>query len=151
MGSSLVKIDVHIIFHVKTNSPRIIETDLKRLFQYIGGIIKRLDAIPIAVGGRPDHIHILTTLPKNLTLTDLVCSIKTNSSKWLKGQGPLYSNFGWQDGYGAFSISPSISQKTTDYILHQFEHHHNRTFEEEFKLFLDQYGIEYNERYLFTD
>ncbi len=151
MASSLIKIDIHLIFHVKTDSPRIAESDLNRLFQYMGGIINNLEAIPMAIGGRPDHVHILTSLPKGCALTEFVRSIKMNSSKWIKNLDSHYRHFGWQDGYAAFSVSASLSQKTTDYINHQAEHHHHRSFEEEYRLFLDKYGIKYDERYLFTD
>ena len=98
-----------------------------------------------------EHIHILTSLPKAMPLTDFVRDIKSNSSKWIKQQHPDYKLFAWQDGYAALSVSPGILDKTISYIRRQNEHHQKRTFEEEYKMFLEHYGIAYNKRYVISD
>ena len=151
MASALVKIDVHLIFHVKSTGIRIRVEDLERVFQYIGGVIKGIGGMPIAVGGMPDHLHILTSLPKTMSLAEFVKSVKADSSKWMKSLDVSYRDFMWQEGYGAFSVSPSLVDKTVNYIRGQSEHHKKRTFQEEYKLFLDAYGIQYDERYAFGD
>ena len=151
MASSLAKIDVHIIFHVKSSGITMCSEDLPRIFQYIGGVIRGLGGVPMEVGGTDNHIHILTSLPKNCALTDFLRDIKANSSKWIKHIDSHYSRFEWQDGYGAFSVSPSLLDKTIDYIRRQEEHHRKRTFTEEYKLFLQAYGIDYDVEYAFID
>lgn len=151
MASTLVKIDVHLIFHVKSTGIRMRHEDLQRIFSYIGGIIKGLGGLPIEVGGMPDHVHILTSLPKSMTLSDFVRSIKADSSKWIKQLDAEYGTFSWQEGYGAFSVSPSLIDKTVQYIRGQAEHHRKRSFMEEYKMFLEAYGINYDERYAFSD
>jgi hypothetical protein len=93
----------------------------------------------------------ITSLPKSMSLADFVRAIKADSSKWVKTVAPCYATFAWQEGYGAFSVSPSILEKTVKYILGQAEHHKKRTFNEEYKLFLEGYGIQYDERYAFGD
>ena len=137
MATSLAKINIHLIFHVKSTSVKVREGDLPRLFAYIGGI--------------PDHVHILTTLPKMMAPADFVRTIKAESSKWLKTLAPHYASFAWQEGYGAFSVSPSLLNTVVRYIRRQAEHHRRRSFREEYKMFLEAYGIEYNERYAFED
>ena len=151
MASTLVKIDVHLIFHVKSTEAKMLEEDLPRIFAYFGGIIKSMEGVPVEVGGRPDHIHILTSLPKTMSLADFVRAIKADSSKWLKGLNRSYVQFAWQEGYGAFSVSPSLLDKTIRYIRGQKEHHKKRSFLEEYRLFLEAYGIKYDERYAFSD
>jgi len=151
MASTLVKIDVHLIFHVKNTGTHMRMDDLPRIFAYIGGIIKSLGGLPIEIGGMPDHVHILAGLPKTIALADFVRVIKADSSKWMKQLGADYDKFAWQEGYGAFSISPSLLEKTMQYIRGQAEHHRKRTFQEEYKLFLEAYGIQYDERYVFSD
>ena len=125
------------------------ENDLERIHAYLGGIINNLGGIPIIVGGIDDHVHILTSLPKTMALTDFVRVIKANSSKWIKQLDGHYSKFSWQEGYGAFSVSPTLIEKTINYIRNQAEHHKKRTFQEEYKLFLEAYGIQYDERFAF--
>ncbi len=151
MASTLVKNDIHIVFHVKSTSCRIDAKILPTLYRYIGGIINRRNGLAIEIGGMPDHVHILTALPKTLSLADYVRDIKAVSSKWIKSQGVQYARFEWQEGYGAFSVSPTLLDKTIAYIRTQSEHHKKRTFQEEYKLFLDAYQIDYDERYLFSD
>lgn len=125
--------------------------DLPQIFRYIGEIIKGLHGIPIEIGGTTNHVHILTSLPKSSALTDFVRDIKANSSRWIRQLDTHYIPFAWQDGYGAFSVSPSLLDKTIHYIRNQEEHHRKRTFQEEYRLFLDAYGITYDERYAFGD
>ena len=151
MASSLAKITIHLIFRVKTAGVDLRNEDLPRISRYIGGIITGLGGIPIEIGGTHNHVHILTSLPKIMSLTNFVRDIKANSSKWIKQLDIQYAQFAWQDGYGAFSVSPSLIDKTTQYIRGQEEHHKTRSFREEYRLFLDAYGIEYDERYAFSD
>ena len=151
MASSLVKIDIHLIFHIKTTGVDFRHEDLPRIFRYIGGMINGFGGIPIEVGGTTNHVHILTSLPPTVALADYVRGIKANTSKWIKQLDTHYTHFAWQDGYGAFSVSPSLLDKTIQYIQNQEVHHKKRTFEEEYRLFLDAYGIKYDERYAFSD
>lgn len=151
MANTLVKIDVHLVFHVKSTGVNMRKDDLPRIFAYIGGIINKIHGLPIEIGGMPDHVHILTSLPKTMSLSDFVRTIKAESSRWIKTIDEHYMNFSWQEGYGAFSVSPSILGRTIQYIRGQENHHRERSFQEEYKMFLDAYGIQYDERYVFGD
>ena len=151
MASSLVKINIHLIFHIKAAGVDFRKEDLPRIFRYIGGMINGFGGIPIEIGGTTNHVHILTSLPPTVTLADYVRGIKANTSKWIKQLDTHYTQFAWQDGYGAFSVSPSLLDKTIHYIRNQEEHHKKRTYEEEYRMFLDAYGIKYDERYAFSD
>jgi REP element-mobilizing transposase RayT len=151
MAQSLSKLFVHIIFHIKYTSVKIRQEDKKDLYAYMGAIIKDNQSIPILINGVDDHVHILCVMSKNIALSKLVEEIKGNSSRWIKTFNPYYKNFAWQGGYGGFSVSPSLHDKTKRYIENQEEHHKKMTFQEEYLLFLKEYGIEYNEPYLWTD
>ena len=151
MANTLVKMNVHIVFHVKSTGIKMRTEDLERIFSYIGGIINGIGGIPMEVGGVENHIHILTTLPKDMSLSDFVRIIKTDSSRWIKKIDDYYSRFSWQIGYGAFSVSSSVVDRTVNYIRNQSRHHKRRTFRDEYKLFLEAYGVEYDERYAFDD
>ncbi len=142
---------MHVVFHVKNNRCRIRTTEMPELFAYIGSIIKDNQSIPILINGVDDHVHILCVLSKNIALAKLVEEIKRHSSRWIKTRDPYYANFNWQGGYGGFSVSPSVHDKTKAYIERQAEHHRKRSFKEEYLLFLKEYAIEYNEDYLWTD
>lgn len=151
MASTLVKNDIHLTFHVKSTSVKIQEADLGRLFSYVGGIIQSINGVATEVGGMPDHLHILCSLPKTISLADFVRIIKAESSKWMKQLDRTYMGFEWQEGYGAFSVSPSLIEKTVKYIRNQAEHHKRTSFREEYQAFLQACGISYDERYAFGD
>ena len=151
MASTLVQQYMHIVFHTKCTSITMREEDLPRVFDYIGGVIRNIGGVSIQVGGRPDHIHILASMPKTMSLAEFVRTIKSNSSKWIKTMDDYYEPFMWQEGYGAFSVSASVLDKTTKYIKNQKARHRDRTFIDEYKQFLDAYHVEYDERYAFGD
>ena len=75
--------------------------------------------------------------------------LKGNSSKWIHEEFPSLRTFGWQDGYGGFTVSKSNAPEVVSYIQNQREHHRKKTFQEEYLEFLHKNGIEYDERYLF--
>ena len=141
MSNSLVKINTHLIFHVKSSGIHMRANDLERVFAYIGGTIRNVGGTPIIIGGMPDHIHILCTIPKNISISAFIQNIKAKSSKWIKSIDQYYAKFAWQEGYGAFSVSPSLIDKTINYIRNQQEHHKKRSSLEEFQSFLEAYEI----------
>jgi len=151
MSQSLSKLFIHIIFHVKYAEVKIRKEDKGELFAYIGAIIKDNESIPILINGVEDHIHILCVMSKNIALAKLVEEIKRHSSRWIKTKGRHYTKFAWQGGYGGFSVSSSLHDKTKQYIQNQEKHHQKMDFKEEYLLFLKEYGIDYNENYLWND
>ena len=149
MANTFTSINVHIVFHVKSTGKKIRNEDLERTFSYIGGIINGIGGIPIKIGGIDNHIHILTSLPKNKSLSDFVRVIKADSSRWIKTIDKYYDGFSWQEGYGAFSVSQSSLPNVINYIRNQHEHHKTRTFHDEYKTSLKAHGIQYDDKYLF--
>jgi putative transposase len=148
MSQSYVKMYVHIVFHTKNNHKSIGEEIEAELYAYLGGILKNINSIPIKIGGTSDHIHVLCTLPKTVTLAKLAEEIKKSSSKWIKTKGKKYEKFFWQDGYGGFSLGYSMVDVVKKYIANQKEHHRRTLFIDEYKKHLDEAGIEYEEKYL---
>ena len=148
MGQSLVKNYIHIVFSTKHRQHLIHQSVETELYSYLGGICNNLGCQVIKVGGFTDHIHILCLLSKKITLVKLLEELKSNSSKWIKTKGEAYTNFYWQDGYGAFSVNPSEVEIVINYIVKQKEHHSKKTFQDEYKAFLKKYEVEFDERYV---
>jgi len=151
MSQSLSKLYVHLIFHIKGSEVAIKNEDKNDLYAYIGAIIKDNGSIPILINGMSNHIHILCVMSKNIALARLTEEIKRHSSRWIKTKGSYYNQFAWQGGYAGFSVSQSLHDKTKRYIQNQEEHHKKINFQEELIAFLKEYGIEYDERYLWTN
>ena len=151
MSQSLSKLYVHLVFHIKNPLIPIRNQDKKDLYAYMGSIINDNGSIPILINGTSDHVHILCIMSKNIALAKLTEEIKRHSSRWIKTTDQHYNDFAWQGGYAGFSVSQSLHDKTKRYIENQEVHHRKMTFKEELIIFLKEYGIEYNEQYLWTD
>ncbi len=151
MPQSLSKIYLHVIFHIKTTSPLILDEDMERIHSYIGQLINETQCKNIWVGGVGDHIHALCLLGRETSPSYLLEEMKRNSSRWIKSLSPHYKHFAWQGGYAAYSVSQSVVENTLKYIKQQRVHHKKQTFEDEYRQFLKLYDIEYDERYVFRD
>ena len=151
MSQSLCKIYLHIVFHVKTSSPNINDADLKRVHSYIRRLVDSTGCFAIQVGGVGDHVHIVGSMSRKESVAHLVEEVKRKSSRWIKTTSMRYKDFAWQGGYGAFSVSQSVIDKTIEYVRNQRMHHQSLSFREEYLRFLELYRIEYNEQYLFSD
>ncbi len=146
MPQSLAKVYVHIVFTTKHGQCFITDAVRAGLHSYMVGTISSMGMYTCEVYANPDHVHILTTLSRTITIADTVSKIKTSSSKWLKTKG--ISGFDWQDGYGIFSVSASGVDRVVRYIQNQPIRHRTTDYKDELRWFFEKYGIEYDERYV---
>jgi REP element-mobilizing transposase RayT len=147
MSSTHLSLHYHLVFGTKDHEPLITSTWCDRLHAYLGGLIRTLDGVPEAVGGASDHVHLLVGLRATHTLADVLRETKSVSSAWVVEDVGVRS-FAWQEGYGAFTVSPSQLENVRAYIQQQEEHHRTRTFREEYLALLQRSGVEFDERYL---
>ncbi|HEY2328254.1 MAG TPA: IS200/IS605 family transposase [Verrucomicrobiae bacterium] len=138
----------HCVFSTKERRPLITPKLQERLWPFLGGIARQNKMTALEIGGVPDHIHILLSLPATISISKAMQLIKGGSSKWIHGTFSDQWQFAWQEEYGAFSVSVSQLDKTIAYIRGRPEHHRKITFQEEFLTLLKRHGIEYDERYL---
>ncbi|MFI5343638.1 MAG: IS200/IS605 family transposase [Chlamydiales bacterium] len=148
MSQSLANILVHIIFSTKKRQPMILPEVEGELHSYLAGIVRAQGSQCHEIGGVEDHVHLLISLPRTLALSRLIEEIKKGSSKWIKTKGNLFSDFSWQNGYGAFSIGQSSYEDLRKYIQNQRNKHKQITFQEEYRNFLKKYHIAYDEKYV---
>ena len=116
--------------------------------RYLATLCRDLGGERTRVNGVADHVHIVTTLPRTLSLAQLIEKIKKAPSKWIKPLDRRYRQFFWQRGNADFSVSPSQLDSVLRYLQSQEEHHRIRTFQEEYRDFLSRHGIKFDERYL---
>ena len=102
----------------------------------------------LKVNGSEDHLHFLTSLDKNIAVSQLLCEVKKSSSKWIKTKGREWRDFQWQDGYAAFSVSESHLERVRRYIARQKQHHKRMSFRDELLQLLKKHRVQYDERYL---
>ncbi len=148
MPQSLSLVVVHIIFSTKERQP-FLDADLRSATHaYLATVARDVRCECYRAGGMADHVHLAIRLARTITIADLVEKLKTSSSKWVKTQPTGHQAFAWQRGYGCFSIGPRDLEALRIYIDNQAEHHRVRSFQEEFRMFLERYGVEYNEAYV---
>jgi putative transposase len=147
MPSAYTSLHCHIVFSTKDRLRTISKDWRDRLHAYLGGIVKGLDGVPLAIGGIEDHVHLLVGMKSTHRLDYLLRDLKADSSEWVHADIGK-RQFAWQPGYAAFSVSPSSIDGVKKYILNQEEHHRVKTFQEEYVELLNMSGIEYDERYL---
>jgi putative transposase len=149
MASSLVKILIHLVFSTRERTPFIDATLSARLYPYMAGSLRGEEATLIALGGMPDHVHVLLRLKADRKLSYLVRDLKAGSSKWVREKSEPVPDFAWQTGYAAFSVSQSQEAKVKAYILNQEAHHRRTSFEEELLDLLERHQVEFDPAYLF--
>jgi REP element-mobilizing transposase RayT len=145
MPQSLVQIYVHIVFSKKNRQPFLTDRAFRdRVHAYLHGICDNQGSPSLRVGGTEDHVHILCRLSKTLDVATLIRELKRESSKWIKDENPELSDFYWQNGYGAFCVSPVAA--LIEYIINQEERHRRETFQDEFRRLCKKYGVAIDER-----
>jgi len=144
MPQSLARVLVHIVFSTR-NRARLIKPEFEReLFGYIHGIIENNGAKLFIAGGVEDHVHLLVSLGRTVSIGELVGDIKRDSSKWMKAK---CRSFYWQNGYGAFSVSESNVESVIRYIRDQKRRHQRLGFQDEYRSLMKKNRLEIDERY----
>jgi len=149
MANTFTQIHIQIIFAVQNRICLINKSWKDELYRYITGIISNNGHKLLIINGTSDHVHIFIGMRPTQSLSDLLQDIKGDSSKWINKKGVVKGKFSWQEGYGAFSYSYNDIIRVVNYINNQENHHNKKTFLEEYKEFLEENNIEFNEKYIF--
>ncbi|HEX9988382.1 MAG TPA: IS200/IS605 family transposase [Chloroflexia bacterium] len=148
MAHTFTHLVTHVVFGTKNRTPSITPEMKSPLHAYLGGIVKEMGGKPLIINGMKDHVHLLVALPATVAIADLIRVVKANSSRWAHEKWPERHGFGWQQGYGAFSVSKSAIKDVEENIANQEEHHRKVSFQEEFLALLKRHDIPYDERYI---
>jgi len=149
MPNTYTQIHIHAVFSVQNRICLISNGWKDQLYKYITGIVQNNDHKLLIINGMPDHIHVLFGFRPIQSLSALMQDIKGDSSRWINENKLVKGRFSWQEGYGAFSYSKSHVPVVNKYIQNQEIHHRKHTFIEEYVKMLDDFGVDYNERYIF--
>ncbi|MEO8760894.1 MAG: IS200/IS605 family transposase [Bacteroidia bacterium] len=149
MANTYSQIYIQVVFAVKGRENLVHTKWKEELYKYICGIVNGKNQKVYAINGMPDHIHILLSIKPDISLSDLIRDVKANSSKWINTKSFVKGKFQWQEGFGAFSYSQSQLDNVITYINNQEEHHLKKTFKQEYIALLDNFKIEFEEKYVF--
>lgn len=149
MANTYTQLYIQLVFAVRGRQQLIPQVHKAEVYKYITGVIQQRKHKLMAINGMPDHIHIFISCHPNQSLSDLVQEIKTASTKYIKKQPWMKSDFSWQRGFGAFSYSRSHIERVAKYIANQEVHHEKQSFKKEYLGFLQKFEIEYDDQYIF--
>ena len=151
MANTFTQIHIHAIFAVRFRNACISSSWKEELHKYITGIVRNHEHKVLAINSMPDHMHLLVGLRPVQSLSALMQDVKTGSSKWINDRGFCCGKFRWQEGFGGFSVGKRDVYRVINYIMNQEEHHRKVTFRDEYKEFLRENEIEFDEKYIFSD
>jgi putative transposase len=135
----------HLVFATKYRMPVITGEVRNHLYDYMGGVLRGNGGVLLAVGGMPDHVHLLAGWRTTISIAEMLKTLKGSSSKWLNdGATAPPGGFNWQEGYGAFTVSASRVPAVRRYILNQEQHHQKVSFQQEFMNLLRKHGVDFN-------
>ena len=150
MPQSLSQIYVHVVFSTKDRKPWLDDRNVRNeLHSYMAKILRdTVDSPALKIESVADHLHALIRLSRQFTIMKIVQESKVETSKWLKRQTAVATEFAWQAGYGAFSVSASMVDQVKSYIQNQEVHHRKVSFKDEFRLLCQRHGLTIDERYV---
>lgn len=149
MPQSLARVLIHTVFSTQGREPVFHDAAFRaEVHAYLGGCAKTLDCLPLQIGGVADHVHLLTTLSRTLSIAEFVKEVKRVSTKWIQERGGPFAKFHWQAGYGCFSVSESNVEAVRRYIANQEAHHQKRSFQDEFRELLRRHAQTWDEQYV---
>ena len=149
MANTYSQIYIQTVFAVDGRLSLIQPEFKEELYKYVTGIISNQRQKLIAINGMSDHIHILIGLRPAMALADLVREIKTSSADFINKKNWVRGKFSWQEGYGAFSYGHSQLGTIIRYIQNQEQHHHRRSFKDEYLTWLKRFKVPFEEKYIF--
>lgn len=149
MPGTYSQVLLHIVFSNKGRQPLITPEVRDRLHPFIGGIVRDEKGSLLAIGGMPDHEHLLVRWRTDEDIATLMRHVKARSSRWVHETFPTLRAFAWQEGYSVFSVSKSGEGDVRSYIENQGEHHKKWDFKAELLKLLRAHEVAFEEKYVF--
>ena len=116
----------HLVWATHNRHPLILTDYEPILYKYLHQKIHHLDAQSYAIGGMPDHIHLIVSIPPKISIAEFVKHLKGGSSRYLN-ESIAHQNFGWQREYGVFTLGRKQLDDAIDYVQQQKQHHTEST------------------------
>lgn len=151
MANTYHQVYLQTVFAVKYRNAVLDPKWRHNLFAVIGNLINETHCKTIIVGGVEDHVHCFLGLKPSVSISELMKTVKSKSSKYINDNKLTLDRFEWQEGYGVFSYSQSHIDRVYKYILNQKNHHKSKTFKDEYIELLQAFNIEYDQQYIFHE
>ncbi|GAB4324467.1 MAG: hypothetical protein Kow0059_20090 [Candidatus Sumerlaeia bacterium] len=136
---------IHYIFSTEGQQDLIPEARLEQLWAQMAATVRNMRSVPLAIGGTSNHVHLLIDVNINVSIEECVNRVREESSRWVRRHAPGAEHFAWQHSYAAFSVGDAGVNVLSAYIHNQAAIHRTKTFQQEFREYLDRHQMDYDE------
>ena len=127
MGQNHLEASLHFVWATWDRHP-LIEPEIEReLYRYVSATCQNHGCEVLAVGGMPNHLHLLVMFGNAISLADLMRHVKGGSSHFIGKRLRPGEWFRWQASYGVFCVEAKNRNRVISYIANQKIHHANGT------------------------
>lgn len=151
MANTYHQIYIQAVFAVKYRESLLLPNIESEVREVIGALINETGCKNILVNGTPDHIHCFLGLKPTVSISELMKTVKSKSSKHINDHHLTPHRFEWQCGYGVFSYNQAHIEEVYNYIKNQKQHHQCTSFADEYRAMLVDNKIPFKEQYLFDE
>ncbi|HUU95672.1 MAG TPA: IS200/IS605 family transposase [Phycisphaerae bacterium] len=119
------EINPHIVWRTKDSAPVLVNHVENRCHHYIRHrAIQTAGVFVHEIGGMPDHVHLVVSVPPTLLISEWVGQqLKGASSHHINHEICNRNVLAWQTGYGVVSFGTRDVPWVIDYVRRQREHH----------------------------
>jgi putative transposase len=118
-----VQVALHLVWTTTERLPLIRPEWEREIYRCVAAQVVKCNGRVLAIGGMPDHLHLLAMPPTTISIADLAKQVKGATSSFVRDTLAADSHFGWSEGYGVFSVSPQDLKRVVAYIENQKAHH----------------------------
>ncbi len=137
MQRSKIEIYLHFVWTTKRRAHWLTPAIEKQLYRCIGHDVTKLKCQILAIGGMPDHVHLVTSMSSMVGAAQLAKAVKGNSSLLANERLGFEGAFDWQDNYAVFSVGSEL-ESVLSYVRRQKEHHAANDLWEEWEKSYDE-------------
>lgn len=121
------RLHYHLIFATADRQPVLTPEREKVFYGVLYGRAEDLGVKVHAAGNVDDHVHLVVSIPPNLSVAGFVKQVKGASAHAINCMPESDGSFRWQAGYGALSVSEAALEKVMAYAANQRQHHQDST------------------------
>ena len=105
MPRSSTEIILHFVWATKKREPILTPQWEPMVYRCVQSECRELGGVVLALGGMPDHVHLLAVVPGHISASKMMQQVKGVSARFANGELPLTAFLKWQEGYNASSVS----------------------------------------------
>jgi REP element-mobilizing transposase RayT len=132
----------HYVWATHQRLPLLTPEIEREVFRYLQQVCQDDGCEVLAIGGMPDHVHLLVVMSTTVTIAELMQHVKGGSSRFIRQRLKSGEWFAWQKHYAVFSVSWRDKERVAAYIQNQKRHHAEGTLWAEAEATFEEYAEE---------